>query len=100
MGRRLRSGRRMTEIVYALVSTLAACVAVFMSVAFLRVLRAGPRKVSYLRRKRYGLQAWATGDLPKTTSGTTVHELEGLELKSEKGRLSFVRQTRATTSEV
>lgn len=90
----------MTEILFALVSTLVACVAVFMSVAFYRVLRAGPRKVSYLRRKRYGLRAWATGALPKTTNGTTVHELEGLELKSRGGRLQFVRQTRATTSEV
>jgi hypothetical protein len=56
--------------------------------------------VSYLRRKHYGLRAWATGDLPKTTTGTTVHELEGLELKTRGGRLNFVRQTRATTSEV
>lgn len=90
----------MNEILYALVSTLAACAAVFVSAAFYRVLRAGPRKVSYLRRKRYGLRAWATGGLPKTTTGTTVHELEGLELKTRGGRLAFVRQTRATTSEI
>lgn len=98
--RQARCDGRMTEILFALVSTLVACVAVFVSVAFYRVLRAGPRKVSYLRRKRYGLHAWATGALPKTTNGTTVHELEGLELKSRGGRLHFVRQTRATTSEV
>jgi len=90
----------MNEILYALVSTLAACVAVFVAVAFVRVLRAGPTKVSYLRRKRYGMRAWATGGLPKTTTGTTVHELEGIELKSKNGQLTFVRQTRATTSEV
>ncbi len=90
----------MTELFYTLISTLLACFAVFVSVAFVRVLKAGPGKVSYLRRKRYGLWAWATGDMPKTTAGTTVHELEGIELKAYKGRIVHVRQTRATTSEI
>jgi hypothetical protein len=90
----------MTEVLYATISTFFACAAVVFSVAFVRVLRAGPGKVSYLRRKRYGLAAWATGALPKTAKGTTLHELEGLELKASGGRLTHVRQTRATTSEV
>lgn len=90
----------MTELLYALASALFASVAVFVSVAFWRVLVAGPRKVSYLRRKHYGLAAWATGALPKTSANTTVHELEGIELKARKGRLVHVRQTRATTSEI
>ncbi len=91
---------KMTEFLYFLLSTFFACLAVLFSVAFFRVLRAGPGKVSYLRRKRYGLAAWATGGLPKTSGGTTLHELEGLELKASGGRLSHVRRTRATTSEV
>lgn len=90
----------MSDLFYALASTLFACVAVFVAVAFWRVLWAGPRKVSYLRRKRYGLTAWATGALPKTSAGTTVHELEGIEMKARNGRLVHVRQTRATTSEI
>ena len=95
-----RRYRTMTEILFAFASTLFACEAVIVSVAFVRVLRAGPKKVSYLRHKRYGLAAWATGALPKTNVGTTVHELEGLELKARNGRLAYVRQTRATTSEI
>lgn len=90
----------MNEIVLALLSTLLAFAAVLVSVAFLRVMKAGVGKVSYLRRKRYGLAAWATGGLPRTSRGTTVHELEGMEIKALRGRLSYVRQTRATTSEV
>lgn len=90
----------MIEIAYAFASTLLACAAIFVALAFLRVLRAGRRKISYLRRKEYGLTAWATGALPKTSGGTTIHELEGLELKACKGELVYVRQTRATTSEV
>jgi hypothetical protein len=90
----------MTEIFFALVSVALACIAVFVAVAFMRVLFGGRKKISYLRRKHYGFIAWATGALPQTSAGTTVHELEGLELKAWKGRLVYVRQTRATTSEV
>lgn len=90
----------MTEIFFALISIAFACLAVFVAVAFMRVLKSGRQKISYLRRKRYGLAAWATGALPKTIAGTTVHELEGLELKARNGRLVHVRQTRTTTSEV
>jgi hypothetical protein len=90
----------MTEIFFALLSTLCAFLAVLVVVTFVRVLRAGPGKVSYLRRKRYGLGAWATGGLRKTARGSTLHELEGLELKASSGRLSYVRETRAPTSEI
>jgi hypothetical protein len=90
----------MTEILLTLLSAFLVCVTIFMAVTFLRVLRAGPRKMSYLRRKHYGVKAWAMGALPKTTVGTTVHELEGLELKARGGRLEHVRQTRATTAEI
>lgn len=90
----------MMDLLFAFASVLIAFVAVLVSVAFWRVLRAGPGKVSYLRRKRYGLAAWATGGLPKTSRGSTVHELEGIEFKARGGRLSYVRQTRATTSEI
>jgi hypothetical protein len=90
----------MTEIALTVTSIVFACIALFIAVAFLRVFKSGRRKISYLRRKHYGLSAWAAGALPKTTTGTTVHELEGLELKAKNGRLIHVRQTRAATSEV
>jgi hypothetical protein len=90
----------MTDLLFAVASTLSAFVAVLVAVAFWRVLRAGSGKVSYLRRKRYGLSVWATGALPKTARGSTLHELEGIEMKASGGRLSYVRQTRAVTSEL
>lgn len=90
----------MSDILLALAATLVACFAVLVAVAFVRVLRSGPGKVSYLRRKDYGLRPWATGSLSKTASGSTLHELEGLELKASGGRLSYVRQTRAPTADI
>ena len=90
----------MTDILLAIASTAVAFFAVILSVVLWRVMRAGPGKVSYLRRKRYDLGAWATGGLPKTTTGSTLHELEGIELKARGGRLTYVSQTRATTAEI
>ena len=90
----------MTDILLALAATLVAFVAVLVAVAFVRVLRAGPGTVSYLRRKRYGVLPWLTGSLPKTTGGSTLHELEGLELKASGRRLKYVRQTRAPPADV
>jgi len=90
----------MTDLFYALISTILAFLAVLVAIAFWRVFRAGPGKVSYLRRKQYGLRRWATGALPKTSRGSTLCELEGMELQASGGKLSYVRQTRATTSEV
>ena len=90
----------MTELLLALASTALFGFALLMAAAFWRVLRAGPGRVAYLRRKHYGLWAWASGQLPKTSDGTTVHELEGLELKATRGRLTYVRRTRAPTAEI
>jgi hypothetical protein len=90
----------MSDILLALTATLVAFFAVLMAVAFVRLLRAGPGSVSYLRRKRYGLLPWLTGSLPKTSGGSTLHELEGLELKASGGRTNYVRQTRAPTADV
>jgi hypothetical protein len=90
----------MLEILSAIFAAILGAFAIIMSVAFLRVARAGRGKVAYLRRKQYGLKAWATGGLPKMNRGTTVHELEGIELKASNGRLSYVRQTRAPTFEI
>lgn len=88
------------DIVFALGSTFVGCVAVLVAVTFWRVLKAGPKKVSYLRRKDYGFVPWATGSLSKTAGGSTLHELEGLEVRASGGRLSYVRQTRAPASEL
>jgi hypothetical protein len=90
----------MIDIIYAIFSMLLAFAAAIILVAFGRVLRAGPGKVSYLRRKRYGIGAWLTGGLPKTGQGTTLHELEGLELRASGGKLRYIRQTRAPTAEI
>ncbi|MEG3159355.1 hypothetical protein U1763_02460 [Sphingomonas sp. LB2R24] len=91
----------MTDLLLAFASTIVTCVAILVSVAFWRVLRAGPGKVAYLRRKHYGLVPWATGGLSKTSGGgSTLHELEGLEMRASAGRLSYVRQTRAPTSDI
>lgn len=90
----------MFDILLALAATIVACFAVLVAVAFIRVLRSGPGKVSYLRRKRYGILPWATGNLSKTAGGSTLHELEGLELRASGGRLTYIRQTRAATADL
>lgn len=90
----------MSDILLASAATLVAFFSVLVGVAFVRLWRAGPGNVSYLRRKRYGVVPWLTGSLPKTSGGSTLHELEGLELKASGGRLKYVRQTRAPTADV
>lgn len=67
---------------------------------FLRVLKAGPGEVAYLRRKDYGLKSWASGSLHKPARGATMRELEGIELKSRGGTLNHARRTRAPSSEL
>lgn len=89
----------MLEFLSAILAAALGWLAIIMTVAFWRVLRRGPGKVAYLRRKQYGLKAWLTGGLPKMNRGATVHELEGIELQATDGRLTYVRQTRTTTSE-
>ncbi len=90
----------MTEILLALAAMALSCIAMLVAFAFWRVLLAGPGRVAHLRRKDYGFTAWATGQLSKTSDGSTLHELEGLELQATRGRLSYVRQTRAPTAEL
>ena len=92
--------RCMADIALAFAATAVACFTVLLMVAFWRVVRSGPGTVAYLRRKHYGLKPWALGGLSKTTDGSTLHELEGLELRASNGRLSYIRQTRAPTSEI
>lgn len=53
-----------------------------------------------MRLKQYSLTNWAAGSLPDTSSGATMHELEGIELKAKAGQLVHVRQTRAPSSEL
>jgi hypothetical protein len=88
------------DIVATIVATLLGFASVIVIIVTFRVIVAGPSRVSQLRRKRYGLAAWFSGGLPKTGIGTTVHELEGIEMKARNGRLVAVRQTRAPTSTV
>lgn len=90
----------MLEIFYAFLAAALGWLAIIMMVAFWRVMLRGSGKIAYLRRKQYGLKAWATGGLPKMNRGATLHELEGIELQATDGRLTYVRQTRTITSEI
>jgi hypothetical protein len=90
----------MTEILATLGAMLLGFLAVVLATVFVSVLRAGPSEVAYLRRKDYGFRPWFAGALPKTSRGATMRELEGVELKAEKGRLSHARPTRALSAEL
>lgn len=97
---RSRGFKRSMDIVATIAATFLGFASVIVIIVTYRVIVAGPSRVSQLRRKRYGLTAWFSGGLPKTGIGTTVHELEGVEMKACRGRLVAVRQTRAPTSTV
>lgn len=89
---------------YQLMATFGAIMLGLLSLilltVFLAAAKSGPGEVSYLRRKNYGLRAWASGSLQKPARGATMRELEGVELKSSGGRLNHARRTRAPSSEL
>jgi len=90
----------MNELLFTALATLLGFLAIILATVFFSVLKAGPKEIAYLRRKRYGLGPWFNGSLPKTSRGATMRELEGIELKAANGRLVHARQTRAPSSEL
>jgi hypothetical protein len=88
------------QIVYTLGAVFFGFLSVILATLFLSALRGGRKEITRLRRKQYGLKPWASGGLPNTTNGATMHELEGIEMKAHAGKLVHVRQTRAPSSEL
>jgi hypothetical protein len=88
------------QIAATVIAVLFGFLAVVLSTAFVAAMRNGSKEIGQLRRKQYNFEAWAAGSLPKTTPGATMHELEGIELKAEGGKLVHVRQTRAPSAEL
>lgn len=88
------------QIAATIIAVLFGFLAVVLSTAFVTAMRNGSKEIAQLRRKRYNFQTWAAGSLPKTAPGATMHELEGIELKAESGKLVHVRQTRAPSAEL
>ena len=88
------------QIAATIIAVLFGFLAVILAVTFLGAMRSGKQEIARLRRKRYGLRTWASGSLSSTTLGATMHELEGIELMAEDGRLVHARQTRAPSAEV
>lgn len=88
------------QIAATIIAVLFGFLSVILATVFVSAFRSGRQDVARLRRKRYGLRTWAAGGLPRTTSGATMHELEGIELKAQGGKLVHVRQTRAPSAEL
>ena len=88
------------QIAATIIAVLFGFLAVILATVFVSAFRSGKQDIARLRRKRYGLRTWAAGGLPRTTSGATMHELEGIELKAQGGKLVHVRQTRAPSAEL
>lgn len=88
------------QIAATIVAVLFGFLAVILAAAFWSAMRSGKQEIARLRRKRYGLRTWASGSLPRTAMGATMHELEGIELLAENGKLVHARQTRAPSTEV
>jgi hypothetical protein len=88
------------QIALTILAILLGFLSVILGTLFFSAFRGGKKEITRLRRKRYGLRTWAAGSLPSTSSGATMHELEGLELKAKAGKLVHVRQTRAPSAEL
>lgn len=88
------------QIAMTILAVLFGFLAVILTTVFLSAVRGGKKEITRLRRKQYGVRTWAAGSLPKTMTGATMHELEGIELKAQAGHLVHVRQTRAPSSEL
>lgn len=89
----------MSESLATALSIFFGLLAVVIGTAFVSVLRSGPGEIGYLRRKGFGWRSWMGGSLPKTMTGASASELEGLEMKAVDGKLVWARRTRTPSSE-
>lgn len=90
----------MNELIATIGAILLGFLAIILLTVFLRVVRAGPAEIAQLRRKDYGIKPWLAGDLKRPARGATMRELEGIELKASKGKLTHARRTRAPSVEL
>lgn len=88
------------QIAYSIAAVFFGFLSVILMTVLVSALRNGKKEITRMRLKQYSLTNWAAGSLPDTSSGATMHELEGIELKAKAGQLVHVRQTRAPSSEL